>query len=133
MTYVIYENILNASNIRKVKWYKQNLYIFFYNGTVYKYMNVPWPLYDKLCAASSPGLFMHRYLKNEYSYMKIRNPEKKGEAINIIFDGELGVEGPRFIEVENDRGESLKVGEWIKRLDGYLTLRIDQLPKELKK
>lgn len=33
-------------------------------------------------------------------------------SINIIFDGPPGPDGGRFVEIENDRGESIRVGEW---------------------
>jgi len=33
-------------------------------------------------------------------------------GINVIFDGPPGPEGGRFVEIENDRGESIRVGEW---------------------
>jgi hypothetical protein len=45
-------------------------------------------------------------------------------AINIIFDGPPGPEGPRFIEVENDSGRSIRVGEWQERTNGCWALRI---------
>jgi hypothetical protein len=45
-------------------------------------------------------------------------------AINIIFDGPPGPEGPRFIEVETDDGRSIRVGEWQERTNGYWRLRI---------
>jgi hypothetical protein len=32
--------------------------------------------------------------------------------INIIFDGPPGPEGGRFVEIENDQGKSIRVGEW---------------------
>ena len=49
-------------------------------------------------------------------------------AINIIFDGPPGPEGPRFIEVETDDGRSIRVGEWQERKDGNWGLRIAALP-----
>jgi hypothetical protein len=49
-------------------------------------------------------------------------------AINIIFDGPPGPEGPRFIEVETDDGRSIRVGEWQQRKDGNWGLRIAALP-----
>jgi hypothetical protein len=49
-------------------------------------------------------------------------------AINIIFDGPPGPEGPRFIEVETDDGRSIRVGEWQQRQDGNWGLRIAALP-----
>jgi hypothetical protein len=52
----------------------------------------------------------------------------KVEAVNIIFDGPPGPEGPRFIEVETDDGRSIRAGEWQERQDGYWALRITNLP-----
>lgn len=45
-------------------------------------------------------------------------------AINIIFDGPPGPIAGRFVEVENDEGESINVGEWKQKSDNYWTLRI---------
>jgi hypothetical protein len=45
--------------------------------------------------------------------------------IDIVFDGEPGAKGPRFVEVENNEGQSIRIGEWIKRQDGYWVLRIN--------
>lgn len=39
-------------------------------------------------------------------------------SIDIIFDGPPGHEGGRFIEVEDDRGYSINVGEWIEEPGG---------------
>lgn len=44
--------------------------------------------------------------------------------INIVFDGPPSATAPRFIEVKNDNGESIRVGEWVERKDGLWTLRI---------
>ena len=46
------------------------------------------------------------------------------EPIDIVFDGPPSMPAPRFIEVENDKGESISVGEWVKRPDGHWVLRI---------
>lgn len=48
--------------------------------------------------------------------------------INIIFDGPPAPESGRFVEVEDDNGHGLHVGEWIERLDGLWALRITELP-----
>ena len=50
--------------------------------------------------------------------------DAKTEFIDIVFDGEPAHEGARFVEVENDRGESITFGKWLKRDDGYWVLRI---------
>ena len=49
-------------------------------------------------------------------------------AINIIFDGPPAHESGRFVEVEDDNGHGLHVGEWIEREDGLWALRITELP-----
>jgi hypothetical protein len=41
---------------------------------------------------------------------------------HVIFDGPPSPEGPHFIEVDNDEGKSIKVGEWSKRADGLWAL-----------
>ena len=46
------------------------------------------------------------------------------QAINIVFDGPPGKEAGRFVEVELDNGQSVSIGEWIKRYDGHWALRI---------
>ncbi|MFC4852771.1 hypothetical protein [Actinophytocola glycyrrhizae] len=48
----------------------------------------------------------------------------EARAINIVFDGPPSHEGPRFVEVEDDAGRSIRVGEWVPRDDGYWALRI---------
>ena len=45
--------------------------------------------------------------------------------IDIVFDGPPGPVPGRFVEVENDQGASIRVGEWIDRGDGYWALRIE--------
>ena len=44
--------------------------------------------------------------------------------IDIVFDGPPGPVTGRFVEVENERGASIRVGEWVERDDGYWALRI---------
>ena len=46
-------------------------------------------------------------------------------AINVVFDGPPGPDGPRFVEVETDDGHGLGVGNWIERDDGLWSLRIE--------
>lgn len=46
--------------------------------------------------------------------------------VDIVFDGPPSAQAGRFVEVENPQGESVKVGEWIERPDGYWVLRIPQ-------
>ena len=45
-------------------------------------------------------------------------------TIDIVFDGPPGPVTGRFVEVENEEGKSISVGEWVEREDGYWVLRI---------
>lgn len=49
--------------------------------------------------------------------------------IDIVFDGPPGPEAGRFVEVENSMRESINVGEWLKRADGYWVLRLYSIQK----
>lgn len=53
-------------------------------------------------------------------------PVSQPGAINIIFDGPPSNESGRFIESENDAGESICAGTWINRGDGTWALRIER-------
>lgn len=44
---------------------------------------------------------------------------------DIVFDGPPSQPAPRFVEVENEQGASVKVGEWVERDDGYWVLRLE--------
>ena len=44
--------------------------------------------------------------------------------IDVVFDGPPGPEPGRFIEVEDEAGRSIDVGEWVERRDGYWVLRL---------
>lgn len=46
--------------------------------------------------------------------------------IDIVFDRPPGPVNPQFIEVEDDQGRSIKIGEWLKREDGYWVLRLTE-------
>lgn len=46
--------------------------------------------------------------------------------IDIVFDGPPSAVSGRFVEVENDQGASISLGEWIERDGGEWVLRIQQ-------
>ena len=46
------------------------------------------------------------------------------KLINIIFDDSPGPLAGRFVEVENQYGNSISIGEWVRRDDGYWVLKI---------
>jgi hypothetical protein len=47
--------------------------------------------------------------------------------IDVVFDGPPGPNSRRFVEVEDEAGKSVDVGDWVEREDGYWALRI-QIP-----
>lgn len=52
-------------------------------------------------------------------------------SVLIIFDRPPGPEAPRFIEVENEQGESVNEGEWIELAErGYWALKLPLPPQE---
>lgn len=66
-----------------------------------------------------------QYLADALSVVdRVLPPASNEVAINIVFDGPPSHESGRFVEVENDAGQSIKCGEWIERDDGLWALRI---------
>ena len=50
--------------------------------------------------------------------------DKMANFFDVVFDGPPSQGLGRFIEVENEKGEGMKVGEWMQRDDGHWVLRI---------
>lgn len=64
-------------------------------------------------------------VKAKVETMNIADLIDKEPAINIVVKHYEDTPDVHFIEVENNKGESIKVGEWIKKNnDGYSYLRI---------
>lgn len=58
------------------------------------------------------------------SSAQLANKLRRPTTFDFVFDGPPGPDGPRFIEVEDGYGNSLNVGEWMERSDGYWVLRL---------
>ena len=54
-------------------------------------------------------------------------------AINLIFDGPPGPDGPRFIECEDEDGNSFDVGQWFEESDGTYSVDPEKTAEERKK
>lgn len=65
---------VSSSNLRAVGYnpLQNKLTIEFNSGSVYEYYNVPKQVYEGLLNASSKGGYHYKYIKNSYSYSKIR-------------------------------------------------------------
>lgn len=65
------EKILKASNVYKIRWDENNLFVHFNNGGVYQYKDIPEKVSIGLGEAESPGSFLHREIKGNYTYEKV--------------------------------------------------------------
>lgn len=65
---------VSSSNLMAVDYNPQTrtLTIEFRSGRIYEYYNVAQNVFDGLLAAYSKGKYHHRYIKNRYSYCRIR-------------------------------------------------------------
>lgn len=45
-------------------------------------------------------------------------------VIDVVFDGPPDHDMPRFVEVEDEFGKSIRAGEWVERPDGFWYLRL---------
>jgi len=52
---------------------------------------------------------------------------RRERIIDIVFDGPPSHVSGRFVEVEDEQGRGINVGEWIQRADGYWVLRFTAL------
>lgn len=46
------------------------------------------------------------------------------DFIDVVFDGPPGPVSGRFVEVEDQDGNGVKIGQWIERDNGHWALRI---------
>ena len=54
---------------------------------------------------------------------KLHNHEEEEMSINIIIDSE-DAQNPVFVEIENDAGESIRIGEEMTTDEGFRKIRI---------
>jgi hypothetical protein len=62
-----------STNILKITYeedYKE-LWVYFHNKTVYKYLDVPKIVYEKFMKAESLGKFLNSEIKPNYKYERI--------------------------------------------------------------
>lgn len=50
------------------------------------------------------------------------------KTVRIVFDGPPSHESGRFVEVEDDEGASISIGEWVERPDGCWELQLPIIP-----
>lgn len=53
-----------------------------------------------------------------------------GKYIDIVLDGPIGHDAPRFLEIENDQRQSMRIGEHLQRPDGYWVIRLSVIDEQ---
>ena len=64
-----------SSNIDRIGFHRNTLYIQFRSGESYRYDGTPYRVYQTLINAESVGSAFHRYVKGKYRYTRLEcNP-----------------------------------------------------------
>lgn len=66
-----YNNTTASSGILDFEYKSQTLKIYFADGNVYEYFDLPKEVYRKLIHADSPGRFARRHIFNKYVYRSV--------------------------------------------------------------
>lgn len=66
-------NEVVSSNISRVGYdpVKMSMVVQYLNGNTYKYINVPYEVYEGLLNAESKGRYMNEAVKNKYLFTKL--------------------------------------------------------------
>ena len=70
-----YTATTTSSNISDFEWEATKLKIFFIDGSVYEFFDVPRNVYVKLINAESQGRFARRHIYKSFLYRNITKPE----------------------------------------------------------
>lgn len=62
---------ITSSNIAAADWSNETLTLWFHNGGVYSYADVPMSVFNDFIHAESQGKFFHAFIKS--SYVATRN------------------------------------------------------------
>lgn len=63
---------VQSSNINRVGYHGNKLYVAFHSGECYLYANVPYWTYLQMVSADSLGVFFHRHIKGHYHYEHLK-------------------------------------------------------------
>jgi len=65
---IIMEKHINSANVEKISWSNETLRIYFNNGQVVAYKDVPEGFAVGMAQAPSAGSFMRLYIAGKYAY-----------------------------------------------------------------
>lgn len=70
MSYAHQQDV-TSSNIAKVGYDGESLYLLFNSGIAYRYLNVPQTIHKALISAESVGSFFHKAIRNVFRHEKL--------------------------------------------------------------
>ena len=64
---------VSSSNVQSIGFdeHSQTLYVDFINGSRYQYFKVPKSIFEQFLVANSKGKFLHRNIKDKFTYSKL--------------------------------------------------------------
>jgi hypothetical protein len=77
------EKHINSANVDKISWSNETLRIYFNNGQVVAYKNVPEGLAVGMAQAPSAGSYMKLYIAGKYAYEVEKRSEMKERNISL--------------------------------------------------
>lgn len=63
---------INGSNIQAAEWRNQTLSLYFTDGSITEFYNVPEGIFAGLCTAQSAGSYLRLYVCGAFSYKKVK-------------------------------------------------------------
>lgn len=97
---------LNGANINRATWENDTLRVYFFDGRIVRYSEVPEGIFEGLCSAKSIGQYFNRFIINNYKYrlekdMKINEKIKLLEHHKDFTVGLWATDRPDMISKEN--------------------------------
>lgn len=61
----------DSSNIRRVEYEGNNLFVEFKTGNIYRYENIPYRMFEAFRTEPSAGKYFGTNIRNKYNYTRI--------------------------------------------------------------
>lgn len=74
---------LNSSNIEKIDWVNNKLRVYFTDGKIVEYKNIPESIAISMVTANSAGLYLNRYVRDVFTYEIIKTSNINSQIKDI--------------------------------------------------
>lgn len=68
---------IKSTNLNRVSYYEDDLYVEFSSGAQYRYFNVPQDVFAAMLVSDSPGRFLNIEVKGKYTHELTKEADKK--------------------------------------------------------